>query len=544
MVAIARKYNIDMRRVYAIIMLVLTGAMLLAALAVPLTAANNAYEDIIYNKRFEGDLGTIGIIVAFLDNWIIRIISLVGFFIITAAMLRNVLTGAYVTYPRLFDMISAYKEDAVGKYDKNTGKREGGKYQGVLGWFLAILIPDVKKLTDFADDGFGVANPRQYFIKALFQGIVAVIIGVMIYNGLYRDLIAKGAGLGTHLVQNYILKFDLISYFDKSVQAGKMYKFVWNSGSTDADKQRNEVAKKVYTEIVNQFDDITSTEARAQVGQLVENYLVGMFSSSGGAIAERHLDNEGVMVSEETPEGTPDNYFGNPNYKFGFQIENTLGTVQPQPPAFSSEGNYVFFYAFTAREMGIEGYNPDANADNYIRCVLTFRRTNRSANEEAQANAKQNSVKAAMSGNVTGTNLKEGLSVSLTGMQAGKLRLSGSGVYTLGDLVVQVDVKDNGDTLFVKDTTGSNESAKVTPATFAGKTLVHSGRGGDKFVTYDSKNVLEIAITGSSSGNSKIQLSGGEVIDFGLPVPVNTSSSTSSGSSDNSSSTPDASNAG
>ena len=63
----------------------------------------NAVNDIIMSSEFEGATEAVESIVGVIDGGFAFFISIIAFFIISVALLRNVLAGAYVAFPIFWD---------------------------------------------------------------------------------------------------------------------------------------------------------------------------------------------------------------------------------------------------------------------------------------------------------------------------------------------------------------------------------------------------------------------------------------------------------
>ena len=152
----------------------------------------DAVNDILMDNRFAGAIESISFITKFVDHWFTVIITATAFFIISAAMLRNVMAGAYCSNHKFWDKVAEAheKSDAIsiasiGQYV--SGKQFMNTTGGGLRDALLGLVPNIKAWTDFDDVDI---EPKQYFMKAIPQMLACVIIGVFIYNGYYRNTAA------------------------------------------------------------------------------------------------------------------------------------------------------------------------------------------------------------------------------------------------------------------------------------------------------------------------------------------------------------------
>jgi hypothetical protein len=125
----------------------------------------DAFRDIMSSERYQGNIESIQWLVKVFDNFFVQIVSIVGFFIISLAFLKNILAGAYCAFPTFFDRLASYKQNLSSKKGQGAG--------GILFWVLSLFIPDVKSLTDFSDDDQGLKyNIKTYLLKSMATGIL------------------------------------------------------------------------------------------------------------------------------------------------------------------------------------------------------------------------------------------------------------------------------------------------------------------------------------------------------------------------------------
>ena len=72
----------------------------------------DAVNDILLDGRFAGAIESISFITKFVDHWFTVIITATAFFIISAAMLRNVMAGAYCSNHKFWDKVAEAHEKA------------------------------------------------------------------------------------------------------------------------------------------------------------------------------------------------------------------------------------------------------------------------------------------------------------------------------------------------------------------------------------------------------------------------------------------------
>lgn len=238
------------------------------------TSDANAVADILNNQRYEGAIESIQSVTEIVDTGFTMFITFIAFFIISAAMLRNVLAGAYCAFPKFWD-----KVDAAHKEVQDTGwvQRIKGlttSYQNInAGSFakaLLRLLPNIKMLTDFEEESI---EPKSYFIKAIPQMIFVVIIGVFIYNGYYRDTAAVVSNFGSELFNRVILSADPISIYDRIAGASGRPEFASDSDKSDKGQLVNKISEKCYSKVISTYSDVKGAANKSSLAQQLEAWV-------------------------------------------------------------------------------------------------------------------------------------------------------------------------------------------------------------------------------------------------------------------------------
>lgn len=178
-----------------------------AYMCMPMTAfatdSGSAVKDILMDSRFEGAMSQIQWLTEFIDVWFIRVITVTAFFIISMSLLKNVLAAAYCAFPKIFDAIHAAHEEMQWSEVSIGGFRDlGSKMRDTsITKVILSIIPDIKAFTDFVDQD---QTPKAYFMKAIPQMCIMVIMGIFIYNGYYRDVSATVGEAGATIVENLL----------------------------------------------------------------------------------------------------------------------------------------------------------------------------------------------------------------------------------------------------------------------------------------------------------------------------------------------------
>ncbi|MBR1735605.1 MAG: hypothetical protein IJ736_01130 [Firmicutes bacterium] len=307
---------------------------------------HNAFQDIISNDRYLGALSSIESIVKVSDRIFIMIITFCGFFIISIAFLKSVLIALYCSYPRLFDNIAEIK--------RNMQESKGKSPAGLFLFILSLFIPNVKALVDDDDElGFDMKTTA---IKTITYGICMVMLGTVIYNGIYRDALGKFSEWGAYLCTNYFLKIDLIGKTDEILEQGKNYDF-----SYGGDKQTNavgKVAESVYNKLRDYYGDIISENHRWTLGQNVENWVTARLNGQSS-------DFEGYA--------TVYSMMGDDNFTLKYQADITVEDAGSSVKTATKSAQYIF--TCPTRELAGEITTKSPEDDtSYVRLVLYFSR--------------------------------------------------------------------------------------------------------------------------------------------------------------------------
>lgn len=167
--------------------------------------------DILQNPKYAGAIDSVSWLTNWIDSGFGMAITLVAFLIILVAMFKNVLAAAYCAYPKFWDRVdAAHKEvESIGwiqqfKDTFMTKDINSGSFSNAI----MRILPNIKTLTDFEGD---TVRPKTYFIRAIPQMLLCVIIGAFIYNGYYRDTAAKVVDFGSEMVSRVLLEVDPIA---------------------------------------------------------------------------------------------------------------------------------------------------------------------------------------------------------------------------------------------------------------------------------------------------------------------------------------------
>lgn len=272
------------------------------------------------------------------------IISICGFFIISIAFLKSVLIALYCSYPRLFDNIAEIK--------RNLQDAKGKSPTGLFLFILSLFIPNVKSLVDDDDEiGFDMKTTA---IKTVAYGVCMVMLGTVIYNGIYRDALGKFSEWGAYLCTNYFLKIDFITKTNEILEQGKNYDF--NYGGDAQSKALGRIAETVYDKLRNHYKDILSEEHRWTLGQSVENWVTSVLN-------EQSSNFEGYS--------TVFSMLGDEHFNMKYQTDITINDAGSSVKSTSKSSQYIF--TCPTKELAGDITTKDSADDtSYIRLVIYF----------------------------------------------------------------------------------------------------------------------------------------------------------------------------
>lgn len=223
----------------------------------------NAIQDIMNNPRFEGAISSISKITGFVDIWFARIISLVSFFIISAALLKNACAGAYVANSKFWDKVADahQKTEALSLQNlRNIGQSVQSANVGSIKDLLLGFIPNIKAFTDFDDADI---EPKAYFMKAIPQMIACVVIGIFIYNGYYRDTAATVGEMGSVMIERTLGSVNPDSFINKIFNTTGWPKSPWDQDKSREGKWKQAIYSELKSIAASNYTDITSSQQKA-----------------------------------------------------------------------------------------------------------------------------------------------------------------------------------------------------------------------------------------------------------------------------------------
>lgn len=337
----------------------------------------DAVNDIMMNPRFEGAIDTISTIVSFLDGAFAFFITIIAFFIISSALMRNVVAGAYAAWPIFFDKVHAVREAAMAKKDQSINIGGRAVKAGAIMYLLAWCIPDFKELSEFRDE---TIRPRDYFIKAIPQMFGVVMIGVVIYNGYYRDVTSKVATLGSEIIVRTLLAVDPIKVFDDLTNSVGTPGTSSELDNSMKGKLTESITKGIYSGVISYWSDVDSKEAKSALMVQLEDKV-----SSELQLLDSYMD-PGV-------------------WKAKFQVDRILGAFNASKIVSDEDkpDSIMKGFSVTVSELGLDS-GLHQGEDWRYRVIIRFDRVYKGASKVTGATLKTTSnIKIKMEPEGSGT---------------------------------------------------------------------------------------------------------------------------------------------
>lgn len=418
----------------------------------------NAVQDILLNPRYEGMMSTISGVTDVVDGVFMTVITFVAFFIISVALLRNVLAGAYCAFPKFWDQVAhAHEENEnTAFFEQIKGIKDSYKTasMGSIKTFFFRIVPNIKCLTDFEDD---TLSAKSYFIKAIPQMIAVVIIGVFIYNGYYRDFTAVIANTGAEIIERTVLSFDPVGAFDTIMNTAGKPAFATDGSLDMFGKNKNKVANDIYGCIISKYTDIKDANAKAELASKIDSVVNEMFPADGNT----------------------EKWFGAENGEYDIQIRVSLVKhFEAKDRAHGKYGTNDIFSVAWCIGIGKEDTAPQSNAyDGSSIGQITFDSTVDAINEEwcigVAVQATRHAVKTEVGGAAQATLTIPNSGITITVPDATGLTTSTTFTYKCTDTncttehtaKVSLESKPNVDNNSYKDVTitVAGESSKTIP---------------------------------------------------------------------------------
>lgn len=254
----------------------------------------DAVADIMNDQRFSGAISSISWLTERIDYWFTMAITAVAFFIISAALLKNVCAGAYCSNHKFWDKVAEAHEKAEAlsissamDYVKSKGFMNttgGGLRDGLL-----CLLPNIKALTDFDDVDIA---PKQYWMKAIPQMLGCIIIGVFVYNGYYRDTASTVGNFGSEICDRVFASVDPVVFVDKLTQTSKAPDNIFKNDATIQGEMCYDISMAIYKAYKSGCKGLSGYEQKCSVMRDCENIAMNFTNTYANDLFSNTKDTE------------------------------------------------------------------------------------------------------------------------------------------------------------------------------------------------------------------------------------------------------------
>lgn len=247
--------------------LLLTSALLLIPTVVFADGGQSSGIDaILRSSTLEGNDSFRGNIAGYLHKPVSFVITIAGFMMIMFTFLKMALTLLYLSFPDLFDKIDAQQSQML-----SGGLRGKKNPVDIISYFFALIFPNVKALTDYADEKGGEMDktPLDYLKKQIPKIFLLIVLGAALYDGQFRNIIAKGADVAL-MFGNIFERHDTVGAVADFVGASEKYVFTYDT-STQKGKNQEKIAKAVQQHLHGLNPNIKSAEHATAVGEVAED---------------------------------------------------------------------------------------------------------------------------------------------------------------------------------------------------------------------------------------------------------------------------------
>lgn len=209
-------------------------------------------------------------IAKYLGIFAAAVISIVGFGIVWATILKNAMHGLYAVAPKFWDRVDEVKKaglrDAGNKI--SGGNNEVMKLLGSVTGVLLSLLPNVKAMTDFDGE---VLDAKAYFMKAIPLMCVNIFVGVFIFFGYPSQVAQKCSEFGTGLFDVVLTNVDPSAWVQSLPDKLAVLKFSTDGSMNEVDKHINKIAKKVTNVYVGSIE--MTKEKRLEAALAIEAWV-------------------------------------------------------------------------------------------------------------------------------------------------------------------------------------------------------------------------------------------------------------------------------
>lgn len=281
--------------------LILTLSIMFVMLFSITAFADDAVIDILDKPRFQGAVNVVEHIGRWVDSWFAAVITFVAFFIISASCLRNVLAGAYCVFPKFWDKVDeAHKAMESISIASIQGAFAGGAWKntvstGSFTQFVLRCLPNIKVLTDFeeAQD----VDYKQYFMRAIPQCVLAVFVGVFIYNGYYRDVMKVTSSFGSEVVTQAINSIDPHDILYKLTNISGIPPYPVKGAKDGVEHVADNLVTNMYKHVLGQYPDQAEKAHKTDCFQSLSKWALAQANAKYSAYSDAEVWDMQVLTT-------------------------------------------------------------------------------------------------------------------------------------------------------------------------------------------------------------------------------------------------------
>jgi len=223
------------------------------------------------------------------------VVSIVGFCLTAAAVIKLALSGLYLAYPRLWDRVNELHKqiESSAKSNASGGGQGGANVVKKAAGFLCLLIsilPDVKSATEFGEGGSSEGagsnqfEKKRWLTKAIPEFLALSMIGVLIYFGYPTKLASWVGNTGTYVLDAFFDNVDPVQLTKKVLTNVATYDLQTDTAASTYEQNINDMTKLAMRSIYTKYSDMQTGPVQTTAYQ-VENVLLQGFQEDAECYA-------------------------------------------------------------------------------------------------------------------------------------------------------------------------------------------------------------------------------------------------------------------
>lgn len=255
------------------------------------TGVSSGLDTILRSNTLEGEDTFRATIAGYLHRPISFIITVAGFMMIMFTFMKMALTLWYLSFPDFFDRIDAQQRAML------TGGLKGRKSPtDIITYFLGLIFPNVKLLTDYSGDNNNLEKePLAYLKSQLPKIFLMIVLGAAIYDGQVRNIIAKAGDIAL-MFGNIINTHDTVGAVSDFIGVSEKYVFTYDTTSQEG-KNREKIAEAIQKHLHALNPNIKSAEHGTAIGTVSETWTNQVVTAMESAAKTGGMGGIGTITS-------------------------------------------------------------------------------------------------------------------------------------------------------------------------------------------------------------------------------------------------------